>query len=259
MRPILTEFAFEAIGVVRSPFLERAQAPRQPGHADSAPGTIELFPGRGFEHALEGLEQWDRIWILFVFHKNLEQERGWKPHVLPPRSDRKQGVFATRSPHRPNPIGLSVVTLGRIEGLTVHVGGLDLLDATPVLDLKPYVAYADAHPDAKAGWLAPRDPVAAWEVSFAGPASEQIAWLREQGADLEPAIVRALALGPTPNPYRRIRKQKEGLTLALKDWRIDFRVDGRRIVVTGVTTGYRRSQLLAAGVDVHRAFAEKWR
>jgi len=259
MAPEMTRYAFEPIGVVRSPLKERMDAPRQPGLPESAEGTIELLPGRGYEHALDGLDAWDRIWIVFVFHKNVEQERGWKPRVLPPRSERKRGVFATRSPHRPNPIGLSVVTLTRIEGLTLHVKGLDLLDGTPVLDIKPYVAYADAHPDARAGWLEQPDPVAPWEVSFEETAQKQIAWLRERGIDLEPATVRALSLGPVPNPYRRIRKQKDGLTLALKDWRVDFTFEGRRIAVTRLRTGYRAAQLTGQqGLDVHRAFTETW-
>jgi tRNA-Thr(GGU) m(6)t(6)A37 methyltransferase TsaA len=249
---------FEPIGIVRSPFKERADAPRQPDQATEASGTIELFPGRGFEHALDGLDEWDRIWILFVFHKNVEQGRGWKSRVLPPRSDRKRGVFATRSPHRPNPIGLSVVTLAGVEGLRVHVKGLDLLDETPVLDIKPYVAYADAHPDARAGWLEQPDPVPPWKVSFEEVSRRQVVWLSARGIDLEPAIVRALSLGPQPNPYRRIRKQKDGRTLALNDWRIDFVVEGRRIVVVALRTGYRRAQLEEPGLEVHRAFSEKW-
>src|SRR5271170_2121934 len=134
-----TGYLFEPIGVVRCPLVERAAAPRQSGLRASVSGCIELHAGHGYEHALEGLEAWERAWILFVFHLNVEEGRGWKPKVLPPRSDRKRGVFATRSPHRPNPIGLSAVTIERIEGLVVHVGGLDLLDGTPVLDLKPYV------------------------------------------------------------------------------------------------------------------------
>jgi tRNA-Thr(GGU) m(6)t(6)A37 methyltransferase TsaA len=253
-------YAFEPIGYVRSPFRERAAAPRQPGPAVDASGTIELLAGRGYEHALDGLEGWDRIWILFVFHQNVEQARGWKPHVLPPRSARKQGVFATRSPHRPNPIGLSVVTLERVDGLSVHVRGIDLLDATPVLDIKPYVAYADAHPDARAGWLEQADPIAPWEVSFGELATIQIAWLLGRGLDLEPAIVRALSLGPQPNPYRRIRKQKDDrMVLSLKEWRVDFAADARRIVVSGLRTGYRPSQLAGdPGLEVHRAFSESF-
>ncbi len=124
---------------MRSPFTERAEAPRQSQRARGVEGRIELEPGQGFEDALAGLEAWDYAWVLFVFHQNVEQGRGWKPKVQPPRAEAKVGVFATRSPHRPNPIGLSAVKIVGVEGLVVHVRELDLLDGTPVLDLKPYV------------------------------------------------------------------------------------------------------------------------
>jgi tRNA-Thr(GGU) m(6)t(6)A37 methyltransferase TsaA len=255
----MPQYVFEPIGIVHSPFQERAAAPRQPDPKAGASGTIELLAGRDFEHALDGLGEWDHIWILFVFSQNVEQGRSWRPHVLPPRADRKHGVFATRSPYRPNPIGLSVVALERVDGLNLHVRGLDLLDATPVLDIKPYVRYADAHPDASSGWLDPGDPVAAWDVSFADRATQQLAWLGGRGVDLEPAIVRALSLGPRPNPYRRIRKVGNGFVLALKDWRIDFTVDARRIVVGGLRTGYRPAQLVGQpDLEVQRAFLENW-
>ena len=273
-RILAATYSFEPIGVVRSPFVDRASAPRQatmPGDALEAGeevavdrrGRIELEPGRGFEDALDGLAGWDYVWVVFVFHKNVEEGRGWRPKVLPPRSDAKRGVFATRSPHRPNPIGLSAVKIERVEGLTVHVAELDLLDGTPVLDLKPYVAYADAHPDAQAGWLEARDPLPPWDVAFDPAAAEQLAWLRDRGADLAAPIRAALALGPQPHAYRRIRAHAGGLRLALKEWRADFRVDDgapRRLVVTGLASGYRPRELAGAdpALDLHRAFAARF-
>ena len=249
-------YSFDPIGVVRSPFSERAAAPRQASLAQDAEGRIELFPGRGFEDGLEGLAEWDYAWVLFVFHKNVEEGRGWKPKVLPPRSDAKRGVFATRSPHRPNPIGLSAVKIERVEGLVVHVRHLDVLDGSPVLDLKPYVAYADAIPGARAGWLEASDPVAAWEVAFTEAARQELAFLRDRGVDLQGSIEAALALGPQPHAYRRIRPRGAGMRLALKEWRVDFGAEGRRIVVTSIRSGYRARQLATDGVpEVHRAFS----
>jgi tRNA-Thr(GGU) m(6)t(6)A37 methyltransferase TsaA len=252
-------YSFDPIGVVHSPFLERAAAPRQASIGRDAQGSIELFPGHGYEDALEGLEAWDYAWVVFVFHKNVEEGRGWKPKVLPPRSDAKRGVFATRSPHRPNPIGLSAVKIERIDGLFVHVRELDVLDGTPVLDLKPYVAYADAHSDARAGWLETPDPIAAWDVAFTDAAREQVAWLRANGVDLQGAIEAALALGPQPHAYRRIRPHGAGMRLALKEWRVDFATEGRALVVTSVRTGYRAKQLATDAVpEVHRAFSARF-
>jgi tRNA-Thr(GGU) m(6)t(6)A37 methyltransferase TsaA len=257
------QYVFEPIGVVRSPLVERAQAPRQPGVADEASradGRIELYEGRGFEDAVSGLDAWEYAWVLFVFHRNVEQSRGWKPKVQPPRAEEKVGVFATRSPHRPNPIGMSAVRIERVEGLVVHVRGIDLLDGTPVLDLKPYVPYADARPDARSGWLQPGDPRPAWEVTFADAATEQLAWLRGRGVDLRGGIEAALALGPQPHAYRRIRAHAGGMRLALKEWRVDFAVEERRIVVRALASGYRPKELATrAGLETHRAFAARFR
>jgi tRNA (adenine37-N6)-methyltransferase len=256
---VSSPYSFDPIGVVRSPFRERADAPRQAAVAQDAAGRIELLPGRGYEDALEGLAEWEYLWVIFVFHKNVDEGRGFRPKVLPPRSETKRGLFSTRSPHRPNPIGLSAVKIERIEGLVVHVQQLDVLDGSPVLDLKPYVAYADAYPDARAGWLESRDPQVSWEVAFEDRAREEMAWLHESGVDLEPKIAAALALGPQPHAYRRIRPQGVGMRLALKEWRVDFRVEGRRIIVTTIRTGYRAKDLATDSAPaVHRAFAARF-
>src|SRR5882724_5480274 len=128
----------DPIGFLRSPLATKVQAARQPRAAAGAPARIELLPGYNFEHALEDLAHWELIWVIFWFHLNT----GWRPKVLPPRSTTgRKGVFATRSPHRPNPIGMSVVRLEKVDGLILHIRDADMLDGTPVLDLKPYVAY----------------------------------------------------------------------------------------------------------------------
>jgi tRNA-Thr(GGU) m(6)t(6)A37 methyltransferase TsaA len=253
--PSTASFVFHPIGVVRSPFTERLQAPRQAAVAEGVAARIELFAGHGYEDALSGLDAWEYAWVLFVFHKNVEEGRGWKPKVLPPRATEKHGLFATRSPHRPNPIGLSAVRIERVEGLTVHVRDVDLLDGTPVLDLKPYVAYADARPDARSGWLGATDPREPWTVEFGEHALAQLAWLRDRGVDLRAPIEASLALGPQPHAYRRIRRHGDGMRLSLKEWRVDFDVKGTRIVVQSLATGYRPKQLASdERLAVHREF-----
>jgi tRNA (adenine37-N6)-methyltransferase len=227
--------------------------------ADSAAASIELFSGRGYEHALEGLASWEYVWVLFVFHKNVEDGRGWRPKVLPPRSAAKRGVFATRSPYRPNPLGLSAAKIDRIEGCVVHVHEIDLLDGTPVLDLKPYVAYADARPQARAGWLKAEDPLPAWQVELADEAHAQITWLSDRGVDLQRAIESTLALGPHPHPYRRIRPAGSRMRLALKEWRVDFEVRAHRILVCRLSTGYRATQRASdPSLALHAEFAQRW-
>ncbi len=258
-------FEMTPIGVVRSPFRARADAPRQPRAAADARGLIELFPGRGFEDALMDLDRWRYLWLLFVFHENVDL--GFRSKVQPPRSDEKRGVFATRSPHRPNPIGMSVVRLERVDGLEVHVRELDILDGTPLLDIKPYVAWADAIPDGGHGWLAdgrPSDPKAAWGVSFTEDARAQLSFLAARGVELESRLVDTLALGPQPHAYRRIRREREGRhRLAVGEWRAWFRVQSREIVVSRISTGYRPRELHQSrrddpALDAHREFVDAW-
>ena len=153
-----TRFELEAIGVVRSPHLERHGTPRQahlpakPGDRPTEESSIELFEHAQPERSLRDLAGFDYVWVLAWLHLN----HGWRPQVVPPRGPRvRRGLFATRAPHRPNPVGLSAA---RIISVDVDSGSLrlerlDLLDGTPVLDLKPYVPSADAFPDARAGWV----------------------------------------------------------------------------------------------------------
>ncbi len=239
------------IGVVRTPYKALAEAPRQASASNDAEATIELYPGQGYEDALSDLDGWERIWVLFWF----DHSQGWKPKVLPPRSDEKRGVFSTRAPHRPNPIGMSAVGLVGVEGLRVKVRGADLLDGTPVLDLKPYVAYADAFPDARAGWLA-NDPGARWEVVWGEPAKTQGVWLDAHGVDLVKHVGELLAVSPRPHAYRRIRSEGTGFRLAWKAFRVFFRIDGRVVTIARVATGYRAAELAspAPELELHRAF-----
>ncbi|HSO32172.1 MAG TPA: tRNA (N6-threonylcarbamoyladenosine(37)-N6)-methyltransferase TrmO [Labilithrix sp.] len=254
-------YVVRPIGFVRSPFVEKVEAPRQAVAAGGALGRIELLPEH--EHALEDLATFERLWVIFWFH---QVPSGPSPSkVLPPRSDRKRGVFATRSPHRPNPIGLSAVRLERIEGRVVHIRDLDLIDGTPVLDLKPYVPYADAFPEANAGWLDTQaDPKPSWDVAFTELAEAQLAWLAEQGLglDLRARIVEALGLGPQPHPYRRIKKSDAGdLVLAVKEWRARFVLDGRTMTVEAIFSGFRPRELASGAAPqlaVHRAFVTRF-
>jgi tRNA-Thr(GGU) m(6)t(6)A37 methyltransferase TsaA len=266
----IARLSLEPIGVVRSDLVSKVEAPRQPRAARGVRGRIELYGGRNFEHALDDLQGWEYIWVIFWFHLN----RSWRPKVLPPRSSSgRKGVFSTRSPHRPNPLGLSAVRLERIEGLTLHVLDVDMVDGTPVLDIKPYVPYADAHPGARSGWLddapvvaaagSPADPVAPFEVTFDALAAQQLAWIEARtGLTLRERIEAMLALGPAPHPYRRIRREEDGFRLAIKDWRIRFAVDGRDLRVTQVSSGYRASQLASPGegepLAAHREFGALW-
>jgi tRNA (adenine37-N6)-methyltransferase len=247
------------IGVVRSPFSDRLSAPRQPRAGEGIPGTIELFEHMGYQYALEDLATFRFIWVLFWFHKNPNFRR----KVQPPRSQKRRGVFATRSPHRPNPIGLSAVELLGVDGLRLRVQNLDILDGTPVLDLKPYIPYTDSIPHATNGWLdealRPVDPIPRHQVNFSPRASAQLAYLEGHAVLLRPRLEEVLGLGPAPHPYRRIKANGDAFVLAYKAWRIDFTAADLTILVLDIRTGYRPSVLATSKdpeIDLHRAFIE---
>ena len=254
----MRELVVRPIGFVRSPYSEKVEAPRQ-GTAGGAAGTVELLPG--YQDAVSDLEGFERIWLLFWF----DRAEGWKPKVQPPRSDEKRGVFATRSPHRPNPIGLTAVRLERVEGLVLHIRDIDLIDGTPVLDIKPYIPYADAFPEAGAGWLQGFDPKPVWTVAFEPGATEQLEWIvKETGLDLRARVESALALGPQPHAYRRIKDLGGGRrVLAVKTWRVLFRLDAheRNMTVERISSGFRPREI-AQGKEpdhaIHRAFTERF-
>lgn len=158
--PFADRIEMRAIGRVRSPFRERHGTPRQAvtepdpwAPVEPLPDSkarIELFADRVPAEAVRDLAGFSHVWVLSWLHLN----RGWNPQVVPPRGPRvRRSTLATRAPHRPNPIGLSAARLVAVDGLCLTFERLDLLDGTPVLDLKPYVPYADAFVDATAGWL----------------------------------------------------------------------------------------------------------
>ena len=138
----------QPIGVVRSPHRSATGTPIQPAYAPQVEG--EVVVDAGFEAALLDIEGFERIWLVYWF----DRARLFQPQVIPYRDNRPHGLFATRAPSRPNPIGLSVVRLLARENNVLRVRGIDILDGTPLVDIKPYVPDFDAFPDSKAGWLA---------------------------------------------------------------------------------------------------------
>ena len=173
-------YSFEPVGIVRSCFVEKFAIPRQPRLAPAARGVVELLPPYDQPEALRGLEQASHVWLLFVFHAVSTGPDHLR--VRPPRlgGNRRIGVFASRATHRPNPIGQSVVRLDAVGQGCLHVSGLDLLDGTPILDIKPYVPYADLVADAHYG------------LADAPPALLTVQWLP---AALEAAQLAAERLG----------------------------------------------------------------
>ncbi len=152
----MSAFQFAQIGVIRSPYKEKFAVPRQPGLVKHGGGELHLVAPYNQADAVRGLESFSHLWILFVFHQTMEG--GWRPTVRPPRlgGNARMGVFATRSTFRPNPIGMSLVELEGIrcqkDQVILELGSLDLVDGTPVVDIKPYLPFAEALPDASASY-----------------------------------------------------------------------------------------------------------
>jgi tRNA-Thr(GGU) m(6)t(6)A37 methyltransferase TsaA len=211
-------FTFKVIGFFHGNTTSKHRAPRQPDATLGIDGTIELMKGQDFEQALQDLETFSHIWLIYGFHS----AKGWKPMVLPPRGDKKRGVFATRSPYRPNPIGISVVKLLKISGLKIHVQGTDLLDGTPIYDIKPYIPYADSISDANVGWI---DTLNHNETKIILSEEMQLLMNDSESAHIIMHAKQILRDSPYPHPYRRIKQVNENVyEVAIKEWRIQYRI-----------------------------------
>lgn len=224
----------QPIGSIATPYASKYSAPRQPGLAKRrVTGIITLLPGHNFEQALSDLEGFDYVWVLFWFDRNT----GWKPMVLPPVSDRKKrGLFATRSPFRPNPIGLSLCRLLRVQGRTLHVEDPDMLDGTPILDIKPYIPHTEARPGAREGWIEETHEglSPAYSVTFSRAVRTALRSIPTRDRLEAVKYLRSiLSRDPYPHVYRRIKRRPDGtLVIALRKWRFEYEIRGKRINVT---------------------------
>ncbi len=253
------KFEMQSIGVFRSDRSLNYSVPRQSAHdpADefsAVQGQVELFAQQNFEQALIGLKGFDHIWLVYLFHKNDH----WNPMTRPPRGlDKKMGVFATRAPYRPNQIGLSCVKLVSIEGLKLKVLGADLLDETPILDIKPYITYCDSFPGAKQGWLEGLDEQK-YFVQFDGLFLAQWGLLVEKSDKSFPEqrplidqmkgfVQRQLEHDPLNREKKRVIKTADlkSYILSYRTWRILFSIDHeeRKINVLRLKSGYTAAEL----------------
>ena len=254
-------FTFEPIGTFRGGATYKYEAPRQGVYAGGT-GRVELLSGMNFETALRELDGFGRIWLLFVFDRN---EGAWRPTTRPPvhvPGIDRVGTLASRSPYRPNPIGLSCVRLVAVRGRTLEVDEADLLDGTPVLDIKPYVPAADAFPDAHAGWLS-NGIETPWKVDTLPEFDEAAEFvLARGGPDIARTVRIQLSNSPFDGSRKRVKRtgESEG-TLSMRMFRIDFAVDATAHSVTArrIRSGYSPDELAAADdpysdKDLHRMF-----
>ena len=219
----------QVIARMHSDFPSKFGIPRQSGLVDSLRSTIVFEPEFRNPDALRGIEDFSHLWIIWQFSEAVRQ--GWSPTVRPPRlgGNTRMGVFATRSPFRPNNLGLSSVKLLGVEqtekyGAVLHVGGADLMDGTPIFDIKPYIAYGDAHPDARGGFT---DRAGDFLLNVDFPAT-LLSRLPEAKRD---AAIGVLSHDPRPS-YQRQPDRIYGLTFAGFD--IRFQVQGNVLTVKEV-------------------------
>lgn len=203
------QFTFETIAIVHSCYKDKFAIPRQARLVTASTASIELLPPYNDIEITRGLEDFSHLWLSFIFHRHID--KGWNTTVKPPRLDGKQrfGVLATRASFRPNPIGLSVVELDSIEQqgekLFIHIKGADLLDQTPIIDIKPYVPYSDSIADARGGFT-DRIKEQQLKVSFSPQAENDCAQAQLKYPQIREFIKQLLGLDHRAYYYKKINK-----------------------------------------------------
>lgn len=235
------ELVIRPIGFVRSGKSVKFAALHQPDESVEETNVLELLPQEELRRGLQDLAGFSRIWLIWWFHRN----DTWRSLVLPPRGTaQRRGVFATRSPHRPNAIGMTPVKLLGIDGFRLHLGPCDLVDGTPVFDIKPYIPGYDAFPEESAGWL---DAVDQWmqqepsyQVEYSELSLAQVQWLRDEWQiDFTARVEEILSRDPSPHRTRRVRSKGEGLfEIGCGAWRARFRVAEKTVMIEGLSAGF---------------------
>lgn len=224
------ELTLQPIGYLRSKAEQKYQLPPQPSKNRQVGGVVELLQGRNYEVALRDLEGFSRIWLIWWFHKN----DNWRPTTLPPRGRTgRVGTFASRSPYRPNPIAISNVSLLGVKQNQLYIGAHDLLDDTPILDIKPYIPEFDAFTDEECGWygeMVGKSSEPSYQVHFSEGAS-RILESREQ---LRQKLTQTLSLDPHPHRTRRIVPYQDGFRIACGDWRAYFRIQDTEVFIHSI-------------------------
>ena len=233
---------FTTVGTINSCYQEKFGIPRQPRLETESISELILSPSYNDPNTLRKIEQFSHLWLIFIFHKT--QDAGWKPLVRPPRlgGNKRIGVFASRSTFRPNPLGISAVELVRIKQehskVSLLLRGCDLLNGTPIVDIKPYIPYSDSIPQAKAGF-APTAPKVLFDIQFTDKANQQCEQLeseqnRQQHAltiDLKKLIIQILQLDPRPSYQQQVGDRVYAMHLYNFDLRWRYCENGSILVL----------------------------
>lgn len=229
------QYTFDSIGIVHSCYKDKFAIPRQARLVTESTACIELYPPYNELEAVRGLEDFSHLWINFIFHRHVG--KGWSSTVKPPRLDGKQrfGVFATRASYRPNPIGLSLVEIDTIEqhgsSLLIHIKGADLLDKTPIIDIKPYIPYSDSIPDAKGGFT---DQIKEnlFSVLFSTQAEVECAQAGKKYPRIRIFIEQLLAIDHRPYYFKNIEKS---YSTKIYEYDLTWHISGDKVVVLSLS------------------------
>lgn len=227
------------VGVIRSPYKEKFAVPRQPGLVPSARSELILQGEANAIEAVRGIEQFSHLWLLFLFDQNLEA--GWRPTVRPPRlgGNERIGVFASRATFRPNGIGMSAVELLGVRqkgsDVILDLGGVDLVDGTPIIDIKPYIPYSDSLTQARGGFA--HDQPDTLAVEFSEQAERQLTG--KQLARQRAVIEEVLAQDPRP-AYKKGKQDEKEYAVHLFDYNVKFIVQNDRVTVTALDKPIRK-------------------
>jgi len=226
----------EAIATLRSPFKQKFGIPRQPRLAPAATAIVELAPGYDHPDMVRDLAQFSHLWLIFSFHQNTQQ--GWTPLVRPPRlgGNKKTGVLATRATFRPNGLGISAVKLERViidnNRASIEISGADLLDGTPIFDIKPYIPYSDIIEDADGGF-AQAPPSQPMTVNFSQDALSLLS-----NAVMPPKFKQLIeqVLSQDPRPaYKQGKADDKGYAMQLHEFDVHWQVTEHQTLVTRIT------------------------
>lgn len=238
-RPLLIQdsgrFAFRTVGIISTPFKQKFGIPRQSQSLSEAKGVIKFAHDINPLNACRGLDEFSHLWISFIFHENIDS--GWKDTVRPPRlgGNQKVGVFASRSTFRPNPIGLSVVkNLGLNEHNELMVEGVDLLDQTPIIDIKPYIGYADSIVDSHCGY-ADEPPTTEMAVDYSDDAWLQLQNTNKHYPEFKALLENVLSQDPRP-AYKKKSTDDKIYNVLLFNYDVKWQVRESRNVVIEILT-----------------------
>lgn len=255
----MAEVSLQIIGHFRGPRKSKASLPRQ-GALSKQSGYIQFEKGFDHKSALKGLEEMSHAWLIFFFHQAKNKA---KPLVRPPRAPEKLvGLYATRAPYRPSPVGLSLVKIEKVDNGKLWINNCDLLDGTPILDIKPYVTQSDYPESPNQGWI---ESVEDWSFKISPVAKSQMDWLEQEGViEIYDVLQSQLGTSPFQKFRKRITIDSSHLaTLSYRTWRFEvaINIENKSSLVLRFFSGYSKAELNTKSdpykdKELHRRFTK---